>query len=168
MEIITFDDRTFNRSFDKFLITLKATGNNDDIEKTQSLKKLASIFVRELSNNFEYRSDWFELVDSDTFLITRCFTNTEMTEAIYSSDIPDDVVTFGIDLKHSSIDFMIGNTACHRVILLGPIAYDSRFNDDEFNVDECQLYRQILDMSSKAISRHLFITEHSSMDADSL
>ena len=130
----------------------------DEVDKYNnnlSFEKLFFIWDLALSKAFATCSDYVYIMDTDEGItaVSKSYCDEPPKGPVTMSTMPDNSVTLGISIEHCMLEIFIGQTSAMRITLLGPIAYDVAFNDEQFTRANKQ-YAKLLNAWTDVIHEH--------------
>lgn len=130
----------------------------DEVDKYNnnlSFEKLFFIWDLTLSKAFATCSDYVYIMDTDEGItaVSKSYCDEPPKGPVTMSTMPDNSVTLGISIENCMLEIFIGQTSAMRITLLGPVAYDVSFNDEQFTRANKQ-YAKLLNAWTDVIHEH--------------
>lgn len=134
---------------------LREENEVDKYNNNLSFEKLFFIWDLALSKAFATCSDYLYIMDTDEGVsaVSKSYCDEPPKGPVSMSNIPDNSVTLGISIEECMLEIFIGQTSAIHITLLGPVAYNTAFNDGQFTRANKQ-YAKLLDVWSAVIHEH--------------
>lgn len=160
MNISMTDNSLFETVFSSQFKELPKQYEGNDLkfkkETLESVMDLTAFLWANLIKTFAFVTDWTFIEDDkvkSVRFLTKSFTN-EIVDPHPISELPDTVVSMGVNMNDMEIDFLIGQKGCATIKVFGPVAYNTSFNDKEFDVEKNPLYAAVVNAISDSIIRN--------------